>query len=167
MYTLIKPLENWVITGGYNPNRIINGQLSPHYAVDLRAVVGTPVFASNSGKVLDATNSACGNGIIIDGIDHEYSTGYCHLSQILVNPGDYVKQGDLIAYTGNTGFSLAPHLHFTVRINGQKVNPELISYGIMGNLFPSIKGNQAKNMIYIYSTLLVGGILIFIWTRNK
>ncbi len=79
-------------------------------------------------KVTTAKEFSYGKAIIIQ---HEYSfngqklsTSYSHLSKMLVNAGDYVTKGQTIGYTGNYG--TGPHLHFVVRLGGQKVNPIIV-----------------------------------------
>ena len=186
---LLQPLEEFYITSPYGMRlHPISGQYKMHNGVDLRASEGTPLIAANDGIVINASNNICGNGLIIDG--SPYTTGYCHLSSISVNDGDYVRAGDLIGYTGTTGSSTAPHLHFTVKENGTRIDPATVAYYTNvieeppANTFnppyfdpslidpsyntsiPEPKLNYNK-MILIFSMLLVGGGLIFLWTREK
>ena len=91
-----------------------------HSGVDFRAAVGTPVYAVADGVVkgVGDTDQACyrasfGKWVFIEH-NNGLSTTYGHLSSWKVNEGDKVKKGDLIAYSGNTGHSTAPHLHLTV-----------------------------------------------------
>ncbi len=99
------------------------------YAIDFLCKVRTPVFASLGGVVVKVTNDKkvkpqserfnnhddAGNQILIKHDNGEFSH-YAHLSyhKVKVREGDVVKQGDLIGYSGNTGFSYKPHLHFSV-----------------------------------------------------
>jgi murein DD-endopeptidase MepM/ murein hydrolase activator NlpD len=94
-----------------------------HTGADLRAVEGTPVLASGSGRVvLSRQLDIHGNNIIID---HGWGlfTEYAHLSQRFVVPGQFVLQGDLIGLSGTTGRATGPHLHWEVAVNGQWVDP--------------------------------------------
>ena len=95
-----------------------------HYGVDFSASVGTEVYATGNGKVIDVSNSSRGYGNTIL-LDHGYSyqTQYSHLSRFAVKPGQEVKRGQIIGYVGNTGKSSAPHLHYEVHKNGVPVNP--------------------------------------------
>lgn len=187
---LVQPLEQFYITSPYGMRlHPISGEYKLHNGVDLRASEGTPLIAANDGIIKDASNNICGNGLIIEG--SPYTTGYCHLSSISVNAGDYVNAGDLIGYTGNTGGSTAPHLHFTVRKNGSLIDPASISYlstqiendpppniyippyfnpDLINSSFntdiPEPKLNYNK-LILIFTSIIVGGGLIFLWTREK
>lgn len=95
-----------------------------HTGMDFSAPVGTPVFATGDGTIERADNLAQGYGNHIV-INHNfgYKTLYGHLSRFAVKAGKKVKRGDLIGYIGSTGMSTAPHLHYEVIRNNQKVNP--------------------------------------------
>jgi len=95
-----------------------------HEGIDLTCSRGTNVFATADGVVLESGYTPGGFGIRIV-IDHGYGykTIYGHLDKIIARKGDYVKRGDVIGLVGNTGLSLAPHLHYEVIANGRKVNP--------------------------------------------
>jgi murein DD-endopeptidase MepM/ murein hydrolase activator NlpD len=98
--------------------------LHPHSGVDYTVPEGTIVFATADGTVRDVTSSSTGSGRMVV-IDHGngYQTTYSHLSRSSVAVGDRVHRGDVIARTGSTGLSLAPHLHYEVRHDGMRVNP--------------------------------------------
>lgn len=102
-----------------------------HSGMDFRAAVGTPVYASADGVVMGTgnTDAVCpkasfGKWVFIEHDEIGLSTTYGHLSKIKVSKGQKVKSGDLIAYSGNTGRSTAPHLHLTVYatkgVNGEQ-----------------------------------------------
>lgn len=94
-----------------------------HYAIDIPAYRGTDIYASKAGKVLIARyHTSYGNYILLDHGDG-YNTLYAHASKLYVKAGDYVDQGQVIAAVGTTGSSTGNHLHFEVRVNGQKVDP--------------------------------------------
>ena len=63
-----------------------------------------------------------GNFVLIDHGDR-YSTAYGHMSEIAVEAGQEVKQGELIGYIGSTGWSTGPHLHFEIRLDGERIDP--------------------------------------------
>src|SRR5581483_10285756 len=96
-----------------------------HDGVDLAAPVGTPVYAAGDGMVLGAeAKGGYGNWIEIEH-PGKLATIYGHLSAFApgIVAGTHVQQGDLIGYTGNTGRSTGPHLHFEIRVNGRPANP--------------------------------------------
>jgi murein DD-endopeptidase MepM/ murein hydrolase activator NlpD len=95
-----------------------------HSGIDILTDVGTRVYAPGNG-VVAFTGQRSGYGNTLE-IDHGfgYQTQYAHLDRIVVNKGQKVKRGDLIAYTGNTGkLSTGPHLHYEVHYDGVTVNP--------------------------------------------
>ncbi|MFT5570515.1 MAG: murein DD-endopeptidase MepM/ murein hydrolase activator NlpD, partial [Cyclobacteriaceae bacterium] len=95
-----------------------------HWGVDFSLDVGSPVYATGDGKIKWTKSSISGYGKQIE-LDHGfgYSSKYAHLDMFAVKKGQMVKRGDLIGYSGNTGKSTAPHLHYEVHLNGKKVNP--------------------------------------------
>ncbi len=105
-----------------------------HYGMDFTALSGTPVYATGPGKVIRVDSRASGFGKHIR-IDHGfgYITLYAHLSKYNVKKWQKVKRGDLIGFVGNTGRSEAPHLHYEVHKNKERINPINFYYG---NLSP-------------------------------
>ncbi len=115
------------ITSKYGTKRDISDQkMKLHKGIDIRAKIGTPIYATANGKVneVNFSNKGYGNKIVISH-DEIYETLYAHLSSITVKANDLVKKGDLIGYSGNTGLSTGPHLHYEVLKNGTCVNPEI------------------------------------------
>lgn len=114
------------ITSDYGVQRKLswNKTTKIHYGIDLAANTGTPIYAPANGTVETVfdMNKTCGNGIIIKH-PSGYTTQYCHLSQVSVSRGESVSAGCLIGYTGNTGLSTGPHLHYAVKKDGYAVNP--------------------------------------------
>ncbi len=98
--------------------------IQPHQGVDFTVPEGTRVFATADGVVKSSTlsSSTTGKSIVIDH-GNGYQTAYHHLSRIDLPRGRRVKRGDIIGLSGNTGLSLAPHLHYEVRYNDQRVDP--------------------------------------------
>jgi len=97
-----------------------------HWGIDFSAPRGTPVYATGDGKVIRAKKSYSNHGYGHQlEIDHGYGyvTKYAHLYDFVVEPGEEVKRGQLIAYVGSTGGSTAPHLHYEVIKDGKKINP--------------------------------------------
>ncbi len=95
-----------------------------HSGMDFSAIKGTEIYATGEGvaKLVKRSNRGYGNHIIIDH-GYGYSTLYGHMSQFNVRRGEEVKRGQVIGYVGNTGTSVAPHLHYEVIKDGEKVNP--------------------------------------------
>ncbi len=95
--------------------------MSVHTGIDFPVSYGTPVMAATDGTVRTQYNVAYGNMAIVTAPDGT-ETWYCHLSSTKVRSGS-VKAGDVIAYSGNSGNSTGPHLHFEVRPGGSAVDP--------------------------------------------
>ena len=119
--------ENWrsVVTSEFG-NRIdpITGERRGHTGMDLAVPTGTPIRAALPGTVTVSAYNQGGYGyyIIIDHGDG-LSTLYGHCSQLLASAGRTVEAGDVVALSGSTGRSTGPHLHFEVRVNGERTNP--------------------------------------------
>lgn len=98
--------------------------LTSHQGVDYTVPEGSRVFATADGTVSDVISRRTSSGQTVV-ISHEngYVTSYSHLSKINVSKGQRVKRGDIIALSGNTGLSLAPHLHYEVKHNDMRVDP--------------------------------------------
>lgn len=120
------PVETQIVTSSFGMRQHpIEKRSAMHGGVDLRASRGTPVYATASGVVEWASehrNSGLGNMVKLVH-NYGFSTIYGHLDQIEVNVGNYVERGDLIGYSGNTGVSDAPHLHYEVRYLQRRLDP--------------------------------------------
>lgn len=106
------------------------GRPVKHNGIDFGSGRGTEIYAAGDGKViLSEFNSSFGNYIVIEHKDGQ-SSAYAHLDRLSVSKGDVVSKGQLIGYSGSTGRSTGPHLHYEVRTNGTPVNPKnfLIEY---------------------------------------
>lgn len=96
-----------------------------HTGMDFSAPTGTPIYATGDGVVANnpgERSSGYGNYVLIDH-GFGYESLYAHVSKWDVKKGQKVKRGDVIAYVGSTGRSTAPHLHYEVIKNGDKINP--------------------------------------------
>ncbi len=120
---LARPLKGSVMltqSFGNTPDSKILYNGKPHNGIDFRAAIGTPVFAADAGEVWETGNTDAFSGCLSYGkwilIKHpnNLATLYAHLSQMVVTRGTSVMRGDLIGYTGETGYATGPHLHFTV-----------------------------------------------------
>tara|TARA_B100000900_G_scaffold95051_1_gene78159 strand:- start:1488 stop:2465 length:978 start_codon:yes stop_codon:yes gene_type:complete len=105
-----------------------------HFGMDFSAVRGTPVYATGNGIIKRVDNRSAGFGKHIR-IDHGfgYVSIYAHLDKYNVKRGQKVKRGQIIGFVGNTGRSVAPHLHYEIVKDGKKINPINFYYG---NLSP-------------------------------
>ncbi len=122
MWPLI--LEEYpVITSQYGEQREEFDGDTYHFGVDIKVDLGTNVYASDGGTVIYAATSRSYGSMII--IEHKngFTTRYAHLSEILCEIGDVVAMGDIIALSGNSGVSTAPHLHFEIRVDDIDVDP--------------------------------------------
>ena len=100
----------------------ISGEIKTHGGTDIAAPLGTPILAAADGVVVTATwHNSYGYYVKIKH-DDTYSTLYAHCSALHVSVGQTVKQGQVIADCGSTGYSTGPHLHFEVIQNGVRVN---------------------------------------------
>lgn len=123
----LNPREGAISTA-FGLRRIINGiPKNSHSGVDVTAEEGEPVHAPNNGIVTLVDNQFySGNSVILDHGQGIY-TMFFHLSKVLVQQGQPVKRGDVIAFVGSTGRSTGSHLHWGVRMQGARVDPlELI-----------------------------------------
>ena len=116
--TFIVPLDHYVVTSEWGGRW---GRM--HEGIDLAAPTGTPIHASDGGRIIKA-NYWSGHGLCVE-VDHGNGviTRYSHCSAVFVSIGDLVYQGQHIANVGNTGHSFGSHCHFEVRVNGISQNP--------------------------------------------
>jgi len=146
------------------------------HSVDYGVPAGTPILASAEG-IVKATDWNKGGGNVID-IEHDNSitTSYGHLASFAVRPGEKVRQGDIIGYSGNTGeYTTGPHLLFGAKQNGNAINPSTLfgvepksssvetktqDNGLFG--IPGAIGDAAFSFGFIFlgAILLLAGVLI-------
>ena len=120
------PIENKGITGNFGwRNHPVLKRKEFHPGIDLRANIGTPVYAPASGVVEFAGYSDNGYGYnVILLHNFGFKTVFAHMNRKdVVRAGDFVKKGDLIGYSGNTGLSTGPHLHYEVRFINKTLEP--------------------------------------------
>lgn len=116
-----------------------------HAGMDFTAPLGTEVYSSGDGTI-ESVNSGkrgMGNYLVINH-GFGYSSVYAHLDSFSVKLGQKVHRGDVIGYVGNTGLSIAPHLHYEVKLNGQNVDP--VNY-----FFNDLSAAEYEKMIEIAS----------------
>jgi len=121
-----KPIESYRRSSGFGSRtHPVTGKAKFHMGLDLSADKGTPVYAPADGVVeyvRPSRKKGYGNFVKID---HAFGfmTLYAHLDKFNVRSGQFVKKGDLIAWSGNTGLSTGPHLHYEVRFLGRALDP--------------------------------------------
>jgi murein DD-endopeptidase MepM/ murein hydrolase activator NlpD len=122
--SMIWPVDGPVVSGF--GSRTINGSYEYHPGIDIAVGEGTPIRAAMTGTVsLQQSEAESGGYGNYTCIDHGggLSTCYAHQSSFVATLGQSVSQGDVIGYTGCTGYCFGPHLHFEVRINGSVTDP--------------------------------------------
>lgn len=121
----ISPVDT-LITSPYGKKRFINdAPRSPHLATDIRGKEGTPIVAPKDGRAVLVANHFYGGNIVI--LDHGGGllSSYSHMQKHNILEGDVVKKGTVIGFVGSTGRVTGPHLHWTIYLNENRINPEL------------------------------------------
>lgn len=120
------------ISSVFGKRRLLNGEpRAPHSGTDFRSPAGTAVRAISSGRVvLDEDLFYTGKTVVMDHGEELFSV-YGHLSSIAVKKGQVVAAGEVLGRVGSTGRSTGPHLHLTVRLLGERVDP-ILFLGVLG-----------------------------------
>ncbi|MDE3115496.1 MAG: peptidoglycan DD-metalloendopeptidase family protein, partial [Pseudomonadota bacterium] len=120
------PVDGARISSGFGMRfHPVLGYTRMHKGVDFAVPVGTPVMAAGAGTIkFEGRENGYGNFLLIQN-NSQYSTAYGHLSRFVrgLHVGSHVRQGEVVAYSGNTGITTGPHLHYEIRIDGKQVNP--------------------------------------------
>ena len=120
----ILPTEGW-ISSGFSKSRVhpLHHLPMPHLAIDISAPAGTPIVAAAKGRVT-RSSWVVGYGLTIE-IDHGFGfiTLYSHASELVVQVGEEVTRGQVIAKVGSTGTATAPNLHYEVKVDGIAQDP--------------------------------------------
>ncbi len=142
------PLEDVTLTDRFGPRRHpLTGEKKHHNGLDFRAATGTPVYATADGAVEYSgfhKQSGYGNLVIINH-NFGFKSYYGHLKKTAVRSGRLIEKGQLIGYSGNTGVSTGPHLHYEVRYLFKPLNPVPFLNWSMDNyeqIFTQEKGIQ-------------------------
>lgn len=117
-YYFIKPSDGF-ISRGFNADK-------GHLGVDIVLKTGNPVYSSGNGYVVFADYTSEDGYMMIINHSDDYVTVYKHCSLLLKKQRDYVTQGELIALSGNTGYSTGPHLHFEIWRKGVPLDPKVL-----------------------------------------
>lgn len=120
----ILPTRGW-LSSRFSASRMhpVHNRPLPHEGIDVSAPAGTPIFAAAKGRVI-RSGWVVGYGLTVE-IDHGFgfTTLYGHASKLIVQVGDEVTRGDVIAQVGSTGITTAPNLHYEVKVNGVAQDP--------------------------------------------
>ena len=126
---LARPVSDSRISSGFGFRlHPLLGYSRLHTGTDFAAAWGTPVHAMADGRVARAGWSGGYGQMVVLTHPGDLGSGYAHLSQLAVSPGDRVSRGQVIGYVGSTGLSTGPHLHFEVYRNGVAVDPQGVSF---------------------------------------
>lgn len=129
--TMAEPLKDYVITSSFGYRfSPISGETGVHTGLDMAADYGNTIYAAADGIVVDsAWDNSYGNYVKIQ---HKNNTVtiYAHCSYLCVDEGEKVKAGEKIAEVGSTGASTGNHLHFEIRKDNIRINPEYVLFGV-------------------------------------
>ena len=122
-------LVKGTVTSAFGSNRSSTG---PHHGLDIAVPKGTPILAAHGGTVLEAgwKNDVYGYAVVLEH-GNGWQTLYAHCSQVLVKPGQQVRQGERIALVGSTGNSTGPHWHLELHKDGAFLNPADFFTGLL------------------------------------
>jgi len=113
-----------------------------HNGLDIIVLRGSEVFASADGTVIEVGNDKSNGRYLVISHSGGYTTGFSHLESVEVKKGNTVRRGDLVGTVGMTGTTLAPHLHYEVRLDGVTRDP-------VNHFFASISPLEYANMLYM------------------
>ena len=141
------PINGARISSGFSTRRKhpVLGYTRAHKGIDFAAPTGTPFYAAGNGTVTKVVTGCrvgdryCGGGFgnyISIKHNNTYTTEYAHISKVArgMRVGKKVKQGEIIAYVGNTGITTGPHLHYGVIYKGERINPSRLRSAPMKRL---------------------------------
>ncbi|MCK5313274.1 MAG: M23 family metallopeptidase [Desulfobacteraceae bacterium] len=122
------PIKSGHITSSFSLRRFhpVLKKYRRHTGIDYGSRTGTPIFATANGKVRFSGWAGGYGKLVIVVHPNGYETYYGHCSKLLVKPGKFVNQGEVVAKVGSTGHATGPHVHYEVRVNRKPVNPNAI-----------------------------------------
>ncbi|MGB0783549.1 MAG: M23 family metallopeptidase [Marinomonas sp.] len=146
------PVKNARTSSGYGQRQHpVTGNMKFHRGQDFAVNTGTPIYAPADGtvEVTRPSNQGSGNFLkLLHG--YGFSSSYSHLSKFAVNKGDFVKMGDLIGYSGNSGLTSGPHLHYEIRFIGRALDPKpFINWNVdnFETIFDSVRGIRWESLV--------------------
>ncbi len=127
-----KPL-NGIVSTPFGARRYVNGEpRSPHTGLDIAAPEGTPIVNPLAGRVLLVKSMFLNGNTVVIGYGLGLVMVYSHLKSLHVHEGTWLKTGATIGEVGRTGRATGPHLHWGVRFNGARVNPDSLPVRVGG-----------------------------------
>lgn len=117
------PVSGWITSYYGWRNDPFTGAREFHNGLDIGVDVGTPIRAAMEGVVADTGYTSISGNYVLLSHHSGWASFYCHMSKIVVHDGQWIRQGQVIGLSGNTGYTTGPHVHFSVFKNGQSVNP--------------------------------------------
>ncbi|EKO3469489.1 peptidoglycan DD-metalloendopeptidase family protein [Vibrio fluvialis] len=146
------PVHNARISSGYGKRvHPVTGQVKFHRGQDFAVNTGTPVYAPADGVVEVTRASSKGSGNFLR-LQHSYgfTSSYSHLQKFAVKSGDFIQKGDLIGYSGNSGLSSGPHLHYEIRFVGRSLDPRpFVDWGVndFESIFTKVRGIRWESLV--------------------
>lgn len=148
------PVKHGRMSSGYGKRvHPVTGKVKFHRGQDFAVKIGTPVYATADGvvEITRPSNKGSGNYLrLMHG--YGFTSSFSHLSKFALRQGTFVKKGDLIGYSGNTGLSSGPHVHYEVRFIGRSLNPKyFIEWNInnFNTIFKNVKGIKWESLVKI------------------
>lgn len=146
------PVKNARTSSGYGKRQHpVLGTIRIHRGQDFAVNTGTPIYAPADGTVEVTRPSKEGSGNFLRLLHgYGFSSSYSHMSKFAVNKGDFVKKGDLIGYSGNSGLTSGPHLHYEIRFIGRALDPKpFIAWDVdnFDTIFESVRGIRWESLV--------------------
>lgn len=146
------PVHNARISSEYGKRtHPITREVKYHRGQDFAVNIGTPIYAPADGvvEVTRASNQGSGNFLRLQ---HAYgfSSSYSHMQKFSVKSGDFVQKGDLVGYSGNSGLSSGPHLHYEIRFVGRPLDPKpFVDWGVndFDSLFSKVRDVRWESLV--------------------
>lgn len=146
------PVNDARISSGYGKRvHPVTGRVKFHRGQDFAVNTGTPVYAPADGVVQVTRPSNKGSGNFLR-LQHSYgfTSSYSHLSKFAVKSGEFIQKGDLIGYSGNSGLSSGPHLHYEIRFVGRSLDPRpFVDWGVndFESVFSKVRGIRWESLV--------------------
>lgn len=126
--SMVKPPVHGVVSTPFGARRYVNGEpRSPHSGLDIAAPEGTPIVNPLAGRVLLAESMFLNGNTVVLGYGRGLVMVYSHLKDLHIHQGAWIGAGETLGEVGQTGRATGPHLHWGVRFNGARINPNSLT----------------------------------------